>query len=126
MYFRIHVFQGPSIIGSRFFQGPGFSGSRFFRVQVFLSLGFPGSRFFGVRVQGPGPGFRSSPQMEIEKQKLFNSELRQSRDSHSLKQPPKMFYKKVFLKNFQKITKNKSTSKSLFNKVATEAFNLVK
>ena len=36
---------------------PGFSGSRFFRVQVFQGPGFSGSR---SRVQGPGPGFRSS------------------------------------------------------------------
>ena len=34
---------------------PGFSLSRFFRVQVFQGTGFSGSR-----VQGPGPGFRSS------------------------------------------------------------------
>ena len=39
--FRVHVFQGP-----------GFSGSRFFRVQVFRVPVF--------RVQGPGPGYRSS------------------------------------------------------------------
>ena len=37
-----------------------FSGSRFFRVQVFQGPGFLGSRFFRVRVQGLGPGFRSS------------------------------------------------------------------
>ena len=37
-----------------------FSGSRFFRVQVFQGPGFLGSRFFRVRVQGFGPGFRSS------------------------------------------------------------------
>ena len=36
------------------FQGPGF-----FRVQVFLGPGFSGSRFFMVRVQGPGPGFKT-------------------------------------------------------------------
>ena len=37
---------------------PCFSGSRFFRIQVFQGPGFSGS---GSRVQGPGPGFRSSP-----------------------------------------------------------------
>ena len=55
----------PRFSGSRFFkvqvfQSSGFSGSRFFRLQVFLSPGFSGSRFFTVRVQGLGPGFRSS------------------------------------------------------------------
>ena len=53
----------PGFSGSRFFrvqvfQGPGFSGPRFFRVQVFQGPG-PGSRS-RVRVQGLGPGFRSS------------------------------------------------------------------
>ena len=33
----------------------------FFRAQVFQGPEFLGSRFFWVRVQGPGPGFRSSP-----------------------------------------------------------------
>ena len=46
MFFRVKVLQGQC-----------FSGSRFFRVQVFHGLGFSGS---GSRVQGPGPGFRSS------------------------------------------------------------------
>ena len=40
------------------FQGPGFSGSRFFRVEVFQGPG-SGSRV-QVRIQGLGPGFRSS------------------------------------------------------------------
>ena len=44
------------------FQSPGFSGSSFFKVQVFQVPGFLGSRFFWVRVQGVGPGFRSSPE----------------------------------------------------------------
>ena len=43
------------------FQGPGFSRSRFFWVQVFQGTDFSGSRLFRVWVQGPGPGFRSSP-----------------------------------------------------------------
>ena len=43
---------------------PRFSGSRFFRAQVFQGPGFLGSRFFRIRVQGPGPGFRSSPNDE--------------------------------------------------------------
>ena len=51
----------PCFSGSRFFRVPSFSGSRFFRVQVFLGPGFSGPRFFRVRVQGPGPGFISSP-----------------------------------------------------------------
>ena len=45
-FFRVQVFQGPGFSGFRFFVGPGFSGS--------------GSRFFRVRIQDPGPGFRSS------------------------------------------------------------------
>ena len=64
-FFRVQVFQGPGFSGSRFFkvqvfQGTDFSGSRLFRVQVFQGPGFSGSRFFRFRVQGPGPGFRSS------------------------------------------------------------------
>ena len=60
-----HVFHGPRFSGSRVFkvpvfQGPGFLRSRFFRVQVFQVPVFSGSRFFWVRVQGLGPGFRSS------------------------------------------------------------------
>ena len=54
-------------ISSRF---PCFSRSRFFRVQVFQGPGFSGSRFSGSRflgggsrVQGPGPGYRSSRPM---------------------------------------------------------------
>ena len=55
MFFRIHVFQGPRFLRSRFFwvqvfQSPGFQ-----------DPGFSGSRFFRVLVQGPGPGFRSTP-----------------------------------------------------------------
>ena len=62
-----YIFKGP---GSRFinvqvFQSSGFSGSRFFSVQVFQGPGFPGFRFFRVRVQGPGPGFRNSPFINI-------------------------------------------------------------
>ena len=49
-FFRVQVFQGP-----------GFSESRFFWVQVFQSPGFSGSGS-RVRVQGLGPGFRSSRQ----------------------------------------------------------------
>ena len=61
-----HFSRRPDFWKSRFFkvqvfQDPGFSGSRFFRVQVFQGPGFSGSRFFRVRVQGLGPGFRSSP-----------------------------------------------------------------
>ena len=64
-FFRVQVFQGPGFSGSRFFkvqvfQGTDFSGSRLFKVQVFQGPGFSGSRFFRFRVQGPGPGFRSS------------------------------------------------------------------
>ena len=49
------------------FQGPGFSGSRFFRVQLFRvrvqgPVQGPG---FGSRVQGPGPGYRSSPSVKV-------------------------------------------------------------
>ena len=60
-----HIFQGPDFSRSRFFrvrvfQGPSFSGSSFFRVQVSQGLGCSGSSFFKVRVQGLGPGFRSS------------------------------------------------------------------
>ena len=61
----------PCLSGSRFFrvqifQGPDFSRSRFFKVQVsqgsgFLVPGYSRSRFFKVWVQGPDPGFRSSP-----------------------------------------------------------------
>ena len=58
------------------FQGPGYSGSMFFRIQVFrvhvfLGPGFSGSRFisFQVQVQGPGPGFRSSPFSWVIKQR---------------------------------------------------------
>ena len=40
-----------------------FLGSKIFRVQVFQGLGFSGYRFFRVWVQGPGPGFRSSPKI---------------------------------------------------------------
>ena len=57
----IPCFSGFRSFRVQVFQGPGFSGSRFFRVQDFLGPGFSGSRFFRVRVQGPGPGFRSSP-----------------------------------------------------------------
>ena len=48
----------------QFYQGPGLSGSRFFKVQVFQGPGFKGpGPESGSRVQGPGPGFRSSPKM---------------------------------------------------------------
>ena len=57
-FFCIQLF--PTFFRVLVFQGPGFLGSRFFRLQVFLGPGFSGSRFFWVRVQGPGPGFRSS------------------------------------------------------------------
>ena len=55
----------PGFSRSRFFrvqvfQSPGFPGSWFFRAQVFQGPGFSGFRFFRVRVQGLGPGFRSS------------------------------------------------------------------
>ena len=43
-----------------FSRRPGFSRFRFFRIQVFPGPGFLGSRFFWIRVQGLGPGFRSS------------------------------------------------------------------
>ena len=64
-FFTVQVFQSPDFSGSRFFRvqvflSLGFSGSRFFKAQIFLSPGFSGSRFFRVRVQGLGPGFRSS------------------------------------------------------------------
>ena len=76
LHFRVQVFLGPGFSESRFFRvhvflGPGFSGSRFFRFQ---GPGFSGSRS-RVRVQGLGPGFRSS---------------------HRLR----MFFKIVLLKNF--------------------------
>ena len=45
---------------SHIFQNPDFLGSRFFMVQVSQGLGVSGSNFYRVRVQGPGPGFRSS------------------------------------------------------------------
>ena len=63
------IFFNPKLI-------PGFSGPRIFRVQVFQGLGFsrsesrvqgPGST---VQVQGPGPGFRSSPLKSIKRKKL--------------------------------------------------------
>ena len=74
--------QGPGFPGSKFFMiqvfhGPGFSWSRFFMVQIFLGPGFSwlgfsgssfsGSRFFRVRIQGTGPGYRSSPKKKKEK-----------------------------------------------------------
>ena len=43
---------------------PRFSDSRIFRVQVFQGPGFSESRFFRVKVQGPGPGFRSSQEVQ--------------------------------------------------------------
>ena len=52
-------FSGSRFFRVQLFQGTGFSGSRFFRVQIFQGPG-PGSRFFRVRVQNPGPAFRSS------------------------------------------------------------------
>ena len=58
MFFMIHVFQGPC-----------FSKYRFFWVQVFEGTGFPTSRFSVSRfsrVQGLGPGFRSSRNNESE------------------------------------------------------------
>ena len=59
------IVQSPDFSESRFFRAqvfvsPGFSGSRFFWVQIFQGPGFLESRFFWVRVQGLGPGFRSS------------------------------------------------------------------
>ena len=54
---KVDIFFNPIFIPG--YQGPGFSESRFFMVQVFHGPGFSGS---GSRVQGPGPGFRSSPQ----------------------------------------------------------------
>ena len=55
MVFVKHNFLKSDIFFNPIF--PGFSESRFFRVQVFQGLG-PGS---GSKVQGLGPGFRSSP-----------------------------------------------------------------
>ena len=68
---RFPCFSRPRFFRAQVFQGPGFSGSRFFRVQIFrvLVLG-SGSRVQGpsqgswFRVQGPGPGFRSSPNIK--------------------------------------------------------------
>ena len=54
MFFRIHLFQGPHFLGSRFFR------VQVFRVQVFHGPGFSGSR-----VQGPGPGFRASQNIKL-------------------------------------------------------------
>ena len=60
---KSYIFFNPTFI-------PGFSGSRFVRVQVFQGPGFSESRFFRVQgpgsgsrvqVQGPVPGFRTSP-----------------------------------------------------------------
>ena len=51
---KLDIFFNPIFI-------PCFSGFMLFRAQVFLGPGFSGSRFFRVRVQGPSPGFRSSP-----------------------------------------------------------------
>ena len=62
----VQVFQGPGFSGSRFL-GSKFSGSRFYRVRVFQDPGFSGSRFFRVRVQGQGPGFRSSHAVGIDR-----------------------------------------------------------
>ena len=64
LFFYIQLF--PAFLIVQVFQGPGFSESKFFRVQVFQGPGFSESRFFRVqvfqgRVQGLGPGFRSSP-----------------------------------------------------------------
>ena len=61
-FFIVQVFQSSSFSGSRFFrvqdfQGPGFSESRFFRVCV---QGPSSGSWSRVRVQGLGPGFRSS------------------------------------------------------------------
>ena len=42
---------------------PCFLGPTLLRVQFFQSPGFSASRFFRVCVQGPGPGFRSSPKV---------------------------------------------------------------
>ena len=67
--YLFHVFQDSYFSGSRFFrvqvfQIPGFSGSRFSESRFFRVLVFQGPGFLGsgsrVRVQGPGPGFRSS------------------------------------------------------------------
>ena len=64
------VFHSPGFSESRFFRvqvflSPSFSVSRFFRIQFFLGPGFSGSRFFRVRVEGLGPGFRSSPYEKV-------------------------------------------------------------
>ena len=58
----------------------------FFMVQVFLSPGFLGSRFFKVRVQGPGPGFRSSQdkQVYVTTKKLSEETEQNPREPHSL------------------------------------------
>ena len=57
----IPCFSGSKFFRVQVFQDPGFSESRFLRVQVFQGPAFSESMFFRVRVQGPGPGFRSSP-----------------------------------------------------------------
>ena len=82
--------QGPGFPGSKFFmiqvfRCPGFSWSRFLMVQVFHGTGFSryrftwlgfsgssfsGSRFFRVRIQGTGPGYRSSPKKWWKKYRL--------------------------------------------------------
>ena len=52
---------------------PGFLGSKFFRVQVFKDPG-QGPEF-GSRVQGPGPGFRSSQDMDLYLERLNSLKL---------------------------------------------------
>ena len=62
-YLKSDIFFNPIFI-------PGFSGSRFFRVQGFrvgVQGPDPRSRAW-VQVQGPGPGYRSSPERILEKQ----------------------------------------------------------
>ena len=89
----------PCFIGSKFLRV-----RRFFRVQVILGQDFSGSRFSGskffrVRVQGPGPGFRSS-----------HFELLYPVDTRTKNVPTKDVHKGTFI--FGSIWKHEKTSKS--------------
>ena len=46
----------------------------FFRIQVFEGIDCSESSFFRVRVQGPGPGFRSS-RKKIDYKKLLKTQI---------------------------------------------------
>ena len=54
--------------------------------QGFSGPGFSGSRFFNVRVQGPGPGFRSrqDKQVYVTTKKLSEETEQNPSETHSL------------------------------------------